>query len=87
MSDESAAVRGVRAGGMVASELARISGTSAAAPAVTRRIANLLFHNRYSAGAIDVDDPEPVPADNGARATLTPKTDDRFRRARLRVRP
>jgi len=100
--DVGTALRGVRVAAMLAGDVARMSGTSAAAPRVARLIANLraeLARAAFSAENIDEDTvarsvgwqgARPAqPTDCGsdaARPTPSPRMDDLFRRARQRVR-
>lgn len=97
-ADYSVAVPGLRTSGTWAGTVARISGTSAAAAAVSRMIANIQYWesawiNRSTLGKatalrlrsllVAPREGEEPPA---ARATLTPTIDDGFRRGARRVR-
>ena len=92
-ADESVSVRGVRSAGMRAGGTARLSGTSAAAPQAARFLANLTYmvsreslHAKlalYWSQVVDSDEEQPV---DDMRATPTPKADDRFRKAKLRLK-
>ena len=98
--DVSAAVAGVRTAGLLAETHARISATSAAAAQVTRAIANVRYVNamffdsaerkRRTACAqkliFGVGEEMPAPAMDAGRATLTPRSDDAFRRGRAKPR-
>ena len=84
-SDLNAVVRGLRVAGMRPGSWARLSGTSAAAPVVTRLIANAVSPR----GSLDPPKPEPPPAQVTApwRRTEWPTLDDAFRKGRRRIRP
>jgi hypothetical protein len=91
-SDVSVAVPGLRTAGVRPGTVVRVSGTSAAAAVATRAMANILFW--YYQGrdhAVTVRDllmsaAEPGREAHDARPTLTPRTDDTFRRGDRRLR-
>lgn len=99
-SDIGPAVAGLRVIGMRSGSVARLSGTSAAAPSVARMIANLHHARSWQKGAVDALAPDARGAAFGAsrhedlptgeagasRPTPTPAADDAFRRGRWRVR-
>ncbi len=90
-ADIGTALRGLRVAGTRAGMVARISGTSAAAPQAARLIANFRYQSAYEGDTakakealtlISTDTPEsPTPT----RPTPTPSTDDRFRKGRQRI--
>ncbi len=95
VSDVGAAARGVPVNGMLPGLSGRISGTSAAAPSVTRAIAETLFlrENLLERDVAERDHFFPKVGTSIAenlqagdtRVTLTPTKDDRFRRGLHRV--
>jgi hypothetical protein len=93
-ADAGPSMRGLRTIGTRAGSHARLSGTSAAAPSVTRLIANarhvvawwgLLPENQPGGEVFGAVPPDRLPQPD-ARPTPTPQRDDRFRRGRWRVR-
>jgi hypothetical protein len=100
-SDVGTSLPGVRVGSMLPGSVARLSGTSAAAPRVARLIANLR-HEMASTPPVPMDETarcagwSESPSESGvarerdasgaARPTPTPTVDDLFRRGRQRVR-
>ena len=97
-SDIGGALRGLRTVGMRAGSVARLSGTSAAAPSAVRLIANMQYAYTWPGGnagwgapreaAFGAEElPSPVvgPTDP-SRPTPTPMKDDLFRRGSWRVR-
>lgn len=99
-SDVGTALRGIRTIGLRDGSVARLGGTSAAAPLLARHIAATLqakLNGDLSASTAgsslalvaaptqtDVAPPKP---ENARRATLTPTQDDRFRRGQERLVP
>lgn len=94
-ADESAAIRGIRAAGFLFGTVSRLSGSSAAAPTVTRFLAN--FGHLLLTGSTQSDIEEffreslEVPSRTSVlplpgRPTPTPVTDDRYRKGRLRLK-
>ena len=86
VSDIGIATRGIRTSGFRPGLEARLSGTSAAAPSVTRYIANLRSSDQaeFPTGTPRPNPPGPV---DPSRPTPTPTKDDRFRKGRVRLRP
>jgi hypothetical protein len=92
-SDLGTAVHGLRTIGLRDGSVARLGGTSAAAPLVTRYIASRLqqqLDQGTGAPAMTLVDGDKGPLSDLAperRATLTPTQDDRFRRGQERLAP
>ena len=100
-ADVGTALRGLRTVGTRSGSFARLSGTSAAAPLAARAIAEAQYSmlsalgETYDeeqeskatlAGGEGPDGAADVDQRPSARATLTPRADDRFRRGRKRLR-
>ncbi len=83
-SDAGSALRGIRVVGTLPGRVARLSGTSAAAPTVTRFIAESLAAGQ--APSLAVCDDRPAPQTRTWRLTPSPVRDDAFRRGRRRIR-
>lgn len=86
--DVGAAVRGLPTIGLREGSTARLSGTSAAAPLLTRALANELSAalSRSTHGKLERRPQGSLPAeDHARRPTLAPTRDDRFRRGRDRL--
>jgi hypothetical protein len=85
-SDISPALRGLRVAGLRPGAWARLGGTSASAPSVTRFIVNMLHPDGAckSAAARSLSAMPATEADAG-RPTMTPRKDDLYRRGRNRL--
>ena len=91
-SDESVSVRGTRSAGMLAGGVTRLSGTSAAAPQVTRWLANLIYlvshglKSELPSFYCQTVDIEPAVQPPSSRPTPTPAGDDLYRKGKRRLK-